>query len=355
MAFSTHSRVALTNGTSVVRELCTHLQSHGADIEEATEATTISHLQATARLSIAADVLAIDISAPTVEPLYFMRMMIAAHIREFAGDPSPVIVWEGDGSELVHPPNFRILEVAAICDLTPKMRRITLAGDVARYAPLDMLHLNILVQKPGLPAPQWPRVGEDGLISWADPEKRPDYRKYTARSVDVARGCVDVDFVLHADAGPGSDYATQAKIGDRIGVVGPGGAGLVEADWYCFAGDETALPAIARMLEHLPEGARGKAFIEVADSSEIQPVSYPRDMQLVWLLREGAAAGTTELLPDAVIGTEFPDDGSRIYLWAGCEFSAFKTIRAHARQVVGLKRYEHLVVSYWRRGHADVG
>ena len=49
------------------------------------------------------------------------------------------------------------------------------------------------------------------------------------------------------------------KPGDRIGVVGPGGGGLVEAEWYLFAGDETALPAIGRMLEHLPATAKGTA------------------------------------------------------------------------------------------------
>lgn len=352
MAFSTQSRITLSRSGFVVNEMCAHLRSHGAEVEQASDVATVRYLDADARICIAPDVVALDVTASTLEQLYFMRMMLASHIREFAGEPSPEIAWTGDGAEFVHPPNFRILDIVAIDDVTPHMRRITLAGDdVARFASPDMLHLNILVQKPGLAEPQWPHVGGDGLIWWSDPDNRPDYRKYTVRSVDVARGCIELDFVLHADAGPGSAFAAQARVGDSIGIVGPGGGGLVEAEWYCFAGDETALPAIARMLEALPATARGTAYIEVADASEIQPLTYDCDVTLEWLLRDGAAAGTTDLLVNAVMATPFPDDGARIYAWAGCEFAAFKAIRGYLRNVRGLKKHEHLVVSYWRRGH----
>lgn len=234
------------------------------------------------------------------------------------------------------------------------MRRIRFSGqDVARFAPLEALHVNLLLQQPGLREPQWPRVGPDGRILWDNPHLRPAARKYTVRSVDADAGTLDIDFVLHDDAGPGSTFAQRARVGDQIGIIGPGGGGLADADWYLFAGDETALPAISRMLEHLPAKARGIVFIEVADAAEIQPLKFAASIDVQWLCRNGAEAGTTTLLVDAVRGAAFPDNGSKTYAWVGCEFEAFRTLRSHLRAERGFKKHENLIVSYWRRGEAS--
>ncbi len=286
--------------------------------------------------------------------LAFIKYALVEHVLNLLDkdEAQPRIVWQGDGAVGGQPlPYFRELTVVSVANVTPHMRRLTLSGpDVVRFCPMDALHLNILVQQPGLAAPQWPSVGADGLIAWAEPDKRPAFRKYTVRAVDVAAGTLDIDFVRHADAGPGSDFAETARIGDRLGVAGPGGGGLVETDWYLFAGDETALPAIARMLERLPETASGQAFIEVTDAAEIQPIHSRSNVEITWLTRDGRPAGTTALLPDAIAATLFPVAGTSIYVWVGCEFEAFQTIRAHLRRQRGLKKHEHLAVSYWRRG-----
>lgn len=349
--FVARARVALADPQAVIVALCEHMAEHGGEMEERDGGHVLRLGGASVRFTQGDGATVIEAVTASLEDLYYARMTVASHILEFAVGPAPAIEWTGDGGDLQRPPNFRILRVAGTRDVTPRMRRITLAGpDVARFAPLGALHLNILVQHPGLPQPQWPTVGANGLVRWQDPQLRPFFRKYTVRSVDPASGTLDIDFVLHADAGPGSAFAETARPGDEIGVVGPGGGGLAEADWYLFAGDETALPAIARMLEHLPEGARGKALIEVADAGEIQPLACRADIEVEWLCRDGAPAGTTRLLVEAVRATPLPGDGSRIYAWAGCEFEAFRAIRADLRTGRGLKKEEHLVVAYWRLG-----
>ena len=349
--FSAQARIEMADAERVIAAVCDHMIEHQGRLERQGDAHILHFPNASARFHRDAGQTLIDVSAADLEGIYYVRMAIASHIAEFAGEAAPDIVWDGDGSDLARPPNFQILQIEAITNLTPYMRRLTLSGpDVVRFCPMDALHLNILVQQPGLAAPQWPSVGADGLIAWAEPDKRPAFRKYTVRAVDVAAGTLDIDFVRHADAGPGSDFAETARIGDRIGVAGPGGGGLAEADWYLFAGDETALPAIARMLECLPETASGQAFIEVADAAEIQTIRSRSNVEITWLTRDGRPAGTTALLPDAIAATLFPVAGTSIYVWAGCEFEAFQTIRAHLRRQRGLKKHEHLAVSYWRRG-----
>ncbi|CCV12427.1 Siderophore-interacting protein (fragment) [Mesorhizobium sp. STM 4661] len=127
--------------------------------------------------------------------------------------------------------------------------------------------------------------------------------------------------------------------------------GMTEADWHLFAGDETALPAIARMLEALPRNACGEAFIEVADEREIQPIASNADIEVKWLCRNGAEAGA--MSRQAVEQARFPDSHSSVHAWVGCEYDAFRAIRSHRRQIRCLKKHEHLAVSYWRRGEAQ--
>jgi NADPH-dependent ferric siderophore reductase len=348
--FVARARVALADPQAVIAALCEHMAEHGGAVDERNGGHVLRLGGARVRFTQEGGATVIEAVTASLEDLYYARMMVASHILEFAEGRPPAIEWSGDGGDLQRPPNFRILQVVGTRDVTPRMRRITLSGpEIARFATMSALHLNILVQHPDLAEPQWPTVGANGLIRWLDPQRRPFFRKYTVRSLNLAAGTLDIDFVLHADTGPGSAFAETARSGDRIGVVGPGGGGLVEADWYLFAGDETALPAIARMLEQLPERARGRALIEVADAGEIQPIDCKAQIAVEWLCRDGAAAGTTRLLADAVRAVPLPD-GTRIFAWAGCEFEAFRAIRSHLRETRGLRKEDHLVVAYWRLG-----
>ena len=352
--YTAQARVALSNPAHVIAEFCEHMLEHNAEVSEGPQGPVLVIRGVRAQFSRDGEETLIDVAAPDLEGLYLARMSVASHILEFAGDDPPVIAWTGDGAEIARPPNFQTLDIIGLRTLTPHMRRLTLSGEnVARFAGLQALHLNLLVQRPEATEPQWPGVGANGVIAWEHPDLRPLMRKYTVRAVDLAAGTIDIDFVLHDDAGPGSGFAQVASVGDRVGVVGPGGGGLVEADWYLFAGDETALPAIARMLEHLSAGARGKAFIEVADAAEIQPLTKKASIEIEWLLRNDRPAGSTTLLIDAIRATPFPGNDQRRYLWAGCEFEAFRAIRAFAREEKHLSKSEHLVVSYWRRGMAE--
>lgn len=353
MPFEARAHIMLPDSERVIADVCAHLAEHDAQVEDMTGAKVIRLQGAAARISSQDSATLIDVSSPTLEGLYFMRLAIASHIREFAADEPPAIEWLGDGRDLVHPPNFRVLKVVGLRDLTPHMRRITFSGDdVERFAPLDALHVNVLIPHPGAQETLWPRIGPDGLIAWGDPQSRPFRRKYTVRAVDAEAGTIAIDFLLHDEAGPGSAFASRAKVGDQIGAIGPGGGGLAEADWYLFAGDETALPAIARMLEHLPKDARGKAVLEVANASEIQPLTSEAAIEVDWLRRD-ASAGSAGMLTAAVKAVRFPTDGSRIYAWAGCEYDDFRAIRTYLRKERGLKKHEHLAVSYWRRGKGE--
>lgn len=350
---SARARLMLDEPASLLAALAEHMSEHGAKRESHPEALTLTldDKKADFRWSAGGPVI-IQLTAANDEQLYYLREMAVHHLIEFGAPQAAALSWEVDGEGFKHPPNFRLLTVVANGLITPHMRRLTLSGDVARYDTLKAIHVKIMLQPDGKPATEQPTVGESGLIEWPDPDNRPLARKYTLRRVDVATGQVDIDFVVHEDAGPGSRFAEMAVPGDVVGVFGAGGGGLVDKPRYLFAGDETALPAMARMLDALPESASGHAFIEVNDAAERQVLTTRADIAVTWLERGGAAPGSTSLLVDAIKATPIVADGDT-YVWVGCEFQAFKEIRDYLRHTYDLPKGSHLVVGYWRLGQSD--
>jgi NADPH-dependent ferric siderophore reductase len=151
-----------------------------------------------------------------------------------------------------HETRMRLLEVATITDITPRMRRFRLEGDMAGFASLGHAdHIKAFFFADGV-EPFLAPIGPNGA-QW--PGERPQMRDYTPRDWDVDAGWIDLDFVLHGD-GPASSWAANARIGSKLVIGGPRGSLVIPAayDWYLLAGDETALPALGRRIEELPAG-----------------------------------------------------------------------------------------------------
>ncbi|MCE3544330.1 siderophore-interacting protein, partial [Escherichia coli] len=98
----------------------------------------------------------------------------------------------------------------------------------------------------------WPTMGRDGRPVWPEGDDALIARVYTIRTIDIERGEVDIDMVVHpGNDTPGSTWALNAKPGGIVGMTGPGGGSVEDAGRYLLVGDETALPAIGRILETL--------------------------------------------------------------------------------------------------------
>jgi len=214
------------------------------------------------------------------------------------------------------------------------------------------LHVRLLFPpRPGVEA-IWPVIGEDGRQAWPEGE-RPISRVYTIRRIDVAAGEIDIDFVLHeGDDMPGAQFASDAMPGDIVGMTGPGGGTLPHSSRYIFAGDETALPAISRMLEELPPNTHALALVEIAADSERQQLALKPGIELHYLSRNGRPAGTTELLFDSLRALDEAVWEGAPYVWVGCEQAASRQIRKFLKQERHLHRSSFLAAAYWRRGRA---
>jgi NADPH-dependent ferric siderophore reductase len=301
----------------------------------------------TSVLSVEADTIKVRVEATEKGQLEMLRSAIAAHIVEFAGDQPPTIRWIGHESNGETFANFREVRLKATIDVTPHMRRLTFTGnDIARFDSEENLHVRMYFPPEGIEKPDGPRPAPDGRILWPAAQRRPATRYYTVRRIDVGSGEIDIDFVLHDHAGPGAAFAASASPGSICGMAGPLGRNIRPARWLLLAGDETALPAIARVLEGLPSTASGHAFIEVADSREEIPLTAPSAFAVNWLHRNGASSGSTNLLVDAVRTVHWPNH-SDVFAWVACEASALQVIREDLRKTRNLARAQHLAVAYW--------
>jgi NADPH-dependent ferric siderophore reductase len=251
----------------------------------------------------------------------------------------------------VTPPDLRavdVLTVTAVRDVTPSVRRVLLSGTATAVEAAGPT-VNLLVPRVGDPAPRWPQVARDGRIVWPEGAHGVALRSYTARRQDPAAGEVEIDFVLHGD-GPAAAWAAAAEPGALLGVAGSGAMGDRPAAWLLLAGDETALPAITRILGAAPSTTRGIALLEVAGPAEEQPPAAPPGVEVRWLHRGPTAPGESTLLADAVAALDRP--AGDVFAWVAAESAAVRTIRADLRERWGLGRAQHHAIGYWRRGRA---
>lgn len=346
------STIAVPGAERLFGLLCEHFAEHG-DVRVEGDRGHVAFGYGTARLVHKRDGLEVEVEAENPIHLSYLKIGIAEHLLEFHEGEAPAIEWVGDGLPPGTPlPWFRELTVLGVEDLTPHMRRVRFRGEDLAHFAQGGYHV-YLVFPPVDRTPVWPVMGETGLPVWPQGEDALTRRVYTIRRVDPARGELEIDIVTHGgEATPGSDFARHARAGDVVGITGPGGGEAPEARNLVLLGDDTALPAIARILEDLPGDARATVIAEVDGPADEIALRSPAALELRFLHRRGAEPGTAGLLPAALEALDWEAVGPDPFVWAASEFSDFKRIRRHLRTERGMARDRHMAVSYWRRGRA---
>ncbi|WP_285249068.1 siderophore-interacting protein [Pseudarthrobacter sp. efr-133-R2A-89] len=238
--------------------------------------------------------------------------------------------------------------------LSPHMVRIIAGGDGFRdfvnNAFVDR-YVKIVFPQPGV---DYPSPLDLWTVRETMPrEQWPYTRTYTLRWVDPGAKELAIDFVVHGDEGLAGPWAANARPGETLTFTGPGGAynPNPEADWYLFAGDEAALPAIAASIEALPPTAVGLAFLEVGAEADIQPLNSPAGLEVRWLVRGDVPAGSSTVLVDAVAGAEWP--AGTVDVFAHGERGYMKSLREVFFKQRGLERRQVSLSGYWAQGRVE--
>ncbi len=320
------------------------------------EHVTITRSEAGARLdtvigsadiAVSNDRLDIKLRCPTAAMLFTIRSMVAENLFELSTSNTLVLDW-ADGPQPSAIPNFREIGVVDAYDITPHMRRVVVATDDARHFVEGGLHARLLIPPKGR-EPVWPHTEPDGRLHWPKGNDALTIRAYTIRSIDLDRGEMNIDFVVHeGDDVPGATWALTARPGDPAGLIGPGGGGVPAARKLILAGDETALPAIARIAASVPADAELRILLEVADKQEEQPLTSSASMDVTWLHRNGAAAGTTDSL-ERILRDIVPAADPETFVWVACEQRQARAVRAFVKSEIARDPGTFSIAAYWQR------
>ncbi|MCH6159532.1 siderophore-interacting protein [Streptomyces marispadix] len=258
--------------------------------------------------------------------------------------------------------------------LGPTMLRVTFGGEALRRLASGGRdqRLKLFLPHPGQDAPLVPTdAGDAWFTAWRsmDPAVRGIMRSYTVREQRrFPQDELDIDFALHGvpgpagatgatasvPAGPASRWAANARPGDRVTVLGPteaDNAGVdfrpsPGTDWVLISGDETALPAVAGILEWLPPGTQAKVWLEVPHAEDIQELPTVADADVTWLVRENTTAHRTDLHLASVASAHLP--AGTPYAWIAGEAGTVKALRRHLVNERGFDRKRVRFTGYWR-------
>lgn len=186
-------------------------------------------------------------------------------------------------------------------------------------------------------------------------DQRPVRRTYTVRHFDTTAGELTIDFVYHGDEGIAGPWAATALPGDKLRLLGPGGAYAPspDADWHLLVGDEAALPAIASALEWLEVGAKAQVIVQVDSAAEIQQIDTKADVEFTWLFRDTAQnANPRQDLVDAVTSLAFPAGQGHIFVHGEAEM-VMKQLRPHLLNDRNVNRDWLSISGYWRSGNTE--
>ncbi|MFI5871876.1 siderophore-interacting protein [Streptomyces sp. NPDC051445] len=267
------------------------------------------------------------------------------------------------------PFRFFSLQVVRTLRIGPSLVRVTFAGQDLRHFFSDGRDqsLSLFLPHPGQDAPAVPfelgwgsprsSEAESGGGWWQGWRELPDgvravMRSYTLRTLRRDPDEIDIDFVLHTPAGPASAWAAGAAAGDRVVLLGPAVADNrairfrppAGTDLVVLWGDESALPAIASILESLPAGQRVRVWLETHEVGNVRELVTAADAEVTWVVGESSVDVLREArLPAA----EQP------YVWIAGESGCVKALRRHFVGERGIDRRRITFVGYWRQGMSE--
>ncbi|NQX33631.1 siderophore-interacting protein [Herbiconiux sp. VKM Ac-2851] len=241
--------------------------------------------------------------------------------------------------------------------VTPHMQRVTFGGgdlDRFRFRGFDQwFRLAVPVDDRTRFERLPDTFGMGGYLKYLALPKgtRPVIRNYTVRAYRAEPAELDVDFVVHGDAGVAGPWASAVEPGSALAEVAfiDQGCGWSPAphDSVLLVGDESGLPAVAGILRDLPRDATGHAVIELFDERDRQPVSAPEGVRVQWVTRSAEAAPGSAALPAV---RELPALEGRVAAFAVGESAVATGVRRHLVAERGLPKAAVTFCGYWKRG-----
>lgn len=275
--------------------------------------------------------------AHRAEWLLSLQDTLVSHLAAILPEQTGAMRWSSLADLGKLPPYFNLARVGASWQVAQDFMRLRLhAPDLSRLATVDSIHFRLVLPPEGDDAPEWPRIAPNGQTIWPTGAKALHRPAYTVREINLDQGWLDTDIYLH-DGGRVTQWVRDNPEGRQIGLSGPGGGGIAQAARLVLAGDETAYPAVARMIEARPD-AVGEVWLLGARNDYPMPA---------------APHLTINHLPNGIaelgrILRETPP-AADAYLWMAAEKSAITSLRKQLVTDQGHAKSLTHMAGYWSR------
>lgn len=194
---------------------------------------------------------------------------------------------------------------------------------------------------------------EDHVKVFFPAEDVPAARDYTPgdfRPGGADGAELDLDFVVHGDAGPATAWASNAEVGTELEIGGPRGSRLAPSGFrnVVLVADASGTPALRRWLLAYQGVSPVKAILFGPDA-RLTDYFSDHERQLAGI--EESWTDESKLL-DRVTGQDIDGD---TFVWAAGEANALIPIRSWLKNEKGLGAPNLSLHGYWRAGEAALG
>lgn len=287
----------------------------------------------------------LKIEADTQDKLYILQQEITEYLTSFDTRLEDKFNWNNKTYEVgSYPPNLHETTVVSCEKVSPSFYRLVVhATDVHRLA-VTAIHCRLML--PAIPSAKvvWPTIDEKGKTIWPKGEDKLHNPVYTIRSIDIEQGLIDFDIFIH-DGGRTYEWAKTLKKDTKLAMIGPVGSFIPQADWMLLSGDETAIPAIYRILKDGRRNMSGQVLIEIEDESSIMPLDIPTGMTLKWFYR---SSDQSSLMLDEILSLRAPAD-TDFYYWFAGEKQTSRQLKEHFKENLKLDKSQFYAASYWKK------
>jgi NADPH-dependent ferric siderophore reductase len=280
----------------------------------------------------------VQITATRRDFLQTLKDSLVQHIGVPLPDVAQAIRWSDGAVEGALPENARLMQVIEVTQMDCGFCRIELQGDTSRFSG-GAIHFRLGLPPAGIAVPQWPRLGSNGATIWPKGEAALHLPVYTARHVDPVAGRLVFDLFQH-EGGRATEWAATVASGAEVVVVGPGGGGCDTGGPILGFADDTAFPAIARVLEANPDLEGTITLFPSSDAKHAYPTPTHPGVTLR-IADPGRAAEMADVACAALEGD------TSAYLWFAGERAQADQVRKAWKQS-GRSAKQSYISSYWQ-------
>ena len=235
--------------------------------------------------------------------------------------------------------NVRLTQVKAIQTISPHLKRFVLSGNELDDFPTeqDGAHVKVLLPHRGQKLPNLDINGENPAIK----------RSYTIREFDAPNKQLVLDFVINRHQGPATNWANSAKVGDYLGIAGPGVRKLTDfnANSYVLIGDLTSVNAVNGYAKFISPNAELIAIVSVPTQADVIAMNAGKHLKVHWHVADKNPSALPDMVYELV---KDMDKNSQVFI--GLEASEVRAVKSLLLHELDFNRLNIHATAYWKQG-----